>query len=66
MSTTREDTIFEIFTFIQSNEKTQSIWNDKLFRIQNKKKYIEPYEAWCLAYEEVKLELEKIKNENNK
>lgn len=66
MSINREDIIFEIFTFIQSNEKIESIWNDKLFKIKNKKKYIEPYEAYCLAYEEVKLELKKNENENNK
>ena len=62
MSSQREDTIFEIFSFIRSNDKISEIWNIKIEEIKTKNEHIEPYELYCSAFEETKKELLKTED----
>jgi hypothetical protein len=62
MSSQREDTIFEIFSFIRSSNKIKEIWDNKIKKIKDKHEYIEPYELYCLAFKETKKELLKIED----
>jgi hypothetical protein len=50
----REDFIFEIFVFVMSSETIKKIWGEEIEKIKSEKKYIEPYELYCLAYEKTK------------